>query len=87
MRQCCVRIMQGLCCQREQGEVAERGVCAACRWALLHWQVVLVGVLMLRPQLVSKPAALLYDAVKSIIDQGRAQAEVAKANRGVWRPA
>jgi hypothetical protein len=50
-------------------------------------QVVLVGVLMLRPQIVSKPAALLHDAIKAIIDQGRAQAEVAKSNRGVWRPA
>lgn len=50
-------------------------------------QVVLVGVLMLRPQIVSKPAALLHDAIKAIIDQSRAQAEVAKANRGVWRPA
>lgn len=50
-------------------------------------QVVLVGVLMLRPQIVSKPAALLHDAVKAIVDQGRAQAEVAKSNRGVWRPA
>lgn len=50
-------------------------------------QVVLVGVLMLRPQLVSRPAALLHDAVKAIYDQSRAQAELAKQNRGVWRPA
>jgi hypothetical protein len=50
-------------------------------------QVVLVGVLMLRPQLISKPAALLYDAVKAIVDSSKAQAEVAKSNRGVWRPA
>lgn len=50
-------------------------------------QLVLVGVLMLRPQIVSKPAALLHDAIKAIVDQGRAQAEVAKSNRGVWRPA
>jgi hypothetical protein len=46
-----------------------------------------VGVLLLRPQLVSKPAGLLHDTVKAIIDQGRAQAELAKSNRGVWRPA
>jgi hypothetical protein len=50
-------------------------------------QLVLVGVLMLKPQIVSKPAALLHDAIKAIVDQGRAQAEVAKSNRGVWRPA
>jgi hypothetical protein len=50
-------------------------------------QVVLVGVLMLRPQIISKPAALLYDAIKAIYDASKAQAEVAKANRGVWRPA
>lgn len=54
---------------------------------LARTQVVLVGVLMLRPQIVSKPAALLHDAIKAIVDQGRAQAEVAKSNRGVWRPA
>ncbi len=50
-------------------------------------QVLLVGVLMLRPQIISKPAALLHDAIKAIIDQSRAQAEIAKSNRGVWRPA
>lgn len=50
-------------------------------------KVVLVGVLMLRPQIVSKPAALLHDAIKAIVDQSKAQAEVAKSNRGVWRPA
>ena len=50
-------------------------------------QVVLVGVLMLRPQLVSKPAGLLHDAIKAIVDQSKAQAELAKSNRGVWRPA
>ncbi|WIA38558.1 hypothetical protein OEZ86_001874 [Tetradesmus obliquus] len=50
-------------------------------------KVVLVGVLMLRPQLISRPAALLYDAIKAIVDSSKAQAEVAKANRGVWRPA
>jgi hypothetical protein len=50
-------------------------------------QVLLVGVLMLKPQLVSKPAALVYDSIKAVIDQGKAQAELAKANRGVWRPA
>lgn len=46
-----------------------------------------MGVLMLRPQIVSRPAALLHDAIKAIVDQSKAQAEVAKANRGVWRPA
>ncbi len=55
--------------------------------SLPHTQVVLVGALVLKPALVSRPAALVYDAVKAIIDQGRAQAEVAKASRGVWRPA
>jgi hypothetical protein len=58
-----------------------------CALAVGTKQVVLVGVLMLRPQIVSKPAALLHDAIKAIVDQGRAQAEVAKSNRGVWRPA
>lgn len=49
-------------------------------------QVILVGILLLKPQLISRPGALLYDAVKAIIDQGKAQAELAKQNRGVWRP-
>lgn len=49
--------------------------------------MVIVGVLLVRPQIISRPAALLYDAFKAIIDQGKAQADVAKQNRGVWRPA
>lgn len=49
-------------------------------------QVVLVGILFVRPQIVSRPAALLYDAIKALVDQGKAQAELAKQNRGVWRP-
>lgn len=70
--------------------VASPACCGTLRVLPIHpvaVQVVLVGVLMLRPQIVSKPAALLHDAIKAIIDQGRAQAEVAKSNRGVWRPA
>jgi hypothetical protein len=44
-------------------------------------------VLVVRPQIISKPAVLLYDIVKQILDRGKAEAELAKANRGVWRPA
>jgi hypothetical protein len=50
-------------------------------------QLLLVGVLVLRPQLVSRPAAMLHDTIKAIYDQSRAQAELQKQNRGVWRPA
>eukprot|EP00878_Enallax_costatus_P017190 GHUV01018047.1.p2 GENE.GHUV01018047.1~~GHUV01018047.1.p2 ORF type:complete len:127 (+),score=40.27 GHUV01018047.1:1167-1547(+) len=50
-------------------------------------KVVIVGFLLVRPQIISRPAALLYDAIKAIVDQGKAQAELAKQNRGVWRPA
>ena len=32
-------------------------------------------------------AGLLHDAIKAIVDQSKAQAELAKSNRGLWRPA
>ena len=50
-------------------------------------QVILVGIIVLKPQIVSGPAALVFDAFKALVDKGKAEAELAKANRGVWRPA
>lgn len=54
---------------------------------------VLVGALILRPQIISRPACIFYDAIAALIGTGRARAEVARSSAegsgrpSVWRAA
>jgi hypothetical protein len=54
---------------------------------------VLVGALILRPQIISRPASIVYDAVAALAGATRARQELAKRDSGgdgrasVWRAA
>ncbi|KAI8466512.1 MAG: hypothetical protein J3K34DRAFT_433633 [Monoraphidium minutum] len=56
-------------------------------------KVILTGALVLRPQIISRPAGMVYDAIAALIGSGRARAAMAKSAGGgsergsVWRAA
>jgi hypothetical protein len=55
---------------------------------------ILTGALILRPQIISRPTSLVYDAIAALAGGVRARAEIAKGDGGgaagrpsVWRAA
>ncbi|KIY98237.1 hypothetical protein MNEG_9727 [Monoraphidium neglectum] len=57
---------------------------------------ILVGALILRPQIISRPASLVYDAIAALVGSGRARVQMGGAGAGgggdggrgsVWRAA
>ena len=45
-------------------------------------KVVLVGALFLRPQIISRPTSVLYDAIAALVGGARARSELARRGSG-----
>lgn len=50
-------------------------------------KLVAVAVLLLKPQLIARPVVLVYDSLVALVDQYKAQAELAsRQQQARWRP-